>query len=347
MRDQTAGDRPGDGAARPAVAVLLPAAMRRQILSPAAERQLASFARVVEPAGPAVAERELPELLAGAVACLTGWGTPPLADELLLGCPELRLVAHTAGSIRRLVPPAALERGLRVSHAAAIIADAVAELVVAQALLCLRRLHEIDRAMRAGDAWAAIREAYPGRLLGDRTVGVVGAGRTGRAVIQLLRAFGCRLLAYDPHLTPDEAARLGVAAVGLDELCAAADVVTLHAPVLPETRGMIGRAQLARLREGAVFINAARASLVDEGALLAELRAGRIVAALDVFGAEPLPPDSPFRALPNVILSPHTAGHTLDTHLRQGQAMVEEVGRLLRGEPLRYEVTPAMLPIIA
>lgn len=334
-------------AALPTVAVLIPALWRARLLSPEAERQLASFVRVVGPAGPKPVAQELPGLLGDAVACITGWGTPALSEELLARCPELRLVAHTAGTIHRLVPPAAMERGLRVSHAAAIIADAVAELVISQALLCLRQFHEIDRAMKSGEPWEAIREAYPGRLLGGRTAGVVGAGRVGRAVIRLLKAFGCRVLAYDPYLSAADAAALGVKAVGLDDLFGGAEVVTLHAPVLPETRGMIGAAHLARLRDGAIFINAARAALVDEDALLRELRAGRIVAALDVFGAEPLPADSPLHALPNVILSPHAAGHTIDTHLRQGRAMVDEVRRFIAGEPLLYEITPAMLPIIA
>lgn len=110
---------------------------------------------------------------------------------------------------------------------------------------------------------------------------------------------------------------------------------------------MISAARLAKLRDNAIFINAARTILVDEEALLLELQSGRICAALDVFNTEPLPLESPFRALPNVLLSPHAAGHTLDTHLRQGQAMVDEVQRFLRGEPLQYEITPAMYSTMA
>jgi phosphoglycerate dehydrogenase-like enzyme len=236
---------------------------------------------------------------------------------------------------------------LHVSHAEAIIADAVAEFVTSQALLCLRRLHEIDRDMKTGQDWGDIRNMYPGRLLGSQTVGVVGTGRVGRAVIHLLKAFGCRVLAYDPYLTAEQAAQLGVEPVGLSDLMASVDVVTLHAPVLPETIGMIGQEQLSLLHDNAIFINAARAQLVDEEALLRELESGRIFAALDVYSQEPLPHDSRFRALPNVVLSPHTAGHTIDTHLRQGQAMIDEVQRFIRGEPLRYEVTPDMFSIIA
>lgn len=331
----------------PKVAILLAPAMRAQILSAQAEKQLASFSSVVIPTEPLTNERSVADLLEGAVACVTGWGTPPLSEELLARHTKLRLIAHTAGSIRRLVPVSALEGGLRVSHAAAIIADSVAEFVISQALLCLRNLHDINRDMKAGRDWGEIRQVYPGRLLGSKTVGIVGTGRVGRAVIQVFKAFGCRILAYDPFLTAEQAQQLGVEHVALDPLMAGSDIVTLHAPVLPETTGMIGQAQLSLLHDHAIFINAARAQLVDEEALFGELKAGRILAALDVYSQEPLPRESQFRTLPNVILSPHAAGHTIDTHLRQGQAMVDEVQHFISGEPLRYEVTPAMFSIIA
>lgn len=335
------------GRERPRVAILLTPERRREVLTAEAERQLASFSTVVIPERPELAATELPALLDGAIACLTGWGTPPLSEELLAACSELRLVAHTAGSIRRLVPPFAFAHGLRVTHAAAIIADSVAEFVIAQALLWLRQPHEMDRAMKAGQGWESIRTTYPGWLLGNRTVGVVGTGRVGRAVIHLFKAFGSRVLAYDPYLTPEQAVTLDIEPVALDELMEQADIVSLHAPVLPETTGMIGATQLAKLHENALFINTARAPLVDEAALLRELQSGRIVAALDVYPQEPLPLDSPFRTLSNVWLSPHAAGHSIDTHLRQGQAMVDEVQRFLQGETLHYEITADMLAIIA
>ena len=337
-----------DGSAgRPTVAMLMPSSIREHMLSPEAERQLASFARVVSPPGPELSADDLPALLGGAVACLTGWGTPPLHADLLARSPDLRLVAHTAGSIRRLVPRAAMECGLRVSHAAAIIADAVAEFVIAQTLLCLRRLRELDAAMKAGQPWDAMKARFPGRLLGGKTAGVVGAGRVGRAVIPLLKAFGCRVLVSDPFLTPDDAAAIGVEQAGLDEVFSMADVVTIHVPVLPETQRMIGARQLKLLRDGTMFINTARAAVVDADALLGEITTGRFVAALDVFDPEPLPADSPLRTLPNVLLSPHVAGLTRDTYRRQGQAMVDEVQRFVAHEPLQYEIPLALLPMMA
>jgi phosphoglycerate dehydrogenase-like enzyme len=335
------------GSDKPTVAILMPETTRKKILSPEALEELASFADVRLPNESLLTPDDLAPLLDGAVACITGWGTPPLSEDLLAKTLSVGLVAHTAGSIRNLVPVDLMGGGLRVSHAAAIIADAVAEFVISEALLGLRPLHEIDRGMRAGEEWTTLRERGMGRLLSACTVGIVGAGYVGRKVIHLFQAFGSRVLVFDPLLSPKAAAELGVLLRSLDDLLVESDVVSLHAPVLPETRGMIGAAQLARLRDGALFINTARAALVDEDALMSELQSGRISAALDVFATEPLPPDSPFRTLPKLILSPHAAGHTTDTYLRQGKAMVEEVRRYLRGEPLDFEVTAQMLPTMA
>ncbi len=166
-------------------------------------------------------------------------------------------------------------------------------------------------------------------------------------MIRLFKAFGCRVLVSDPSLSHERATILGVDLASLAELFAAADVVTLHLPVLPETKRMIGATQMNLLRDGAVFINTARGAVIDEDALLSELKTGRIVAALDVFEEEPLPADSPFRSLSNVVLSPHVAGLTLDTYLQQGQAMVDELERFLANRPLQYEIPATLIPIMA
>jgi len=134
---------------------------------------------------------------------------------------------------------------------------------------------------------------------------------------------------------------------GLDEIFAQCPIVTLQAPPTKETYHMVGAKQLALLQDGAVFINTARSHLVDEAALLDELRKGRFVAALDVFDQEPLPEDSPFRQLDNVVITPHIAGHSAQARRRQGQEMADEIARFLAGEPLHYPVTVEMLEIMA
>lgn len=331
---------------RPVVTLLLTEATRAMVLSHEAAQRLSAVADVRAAAG-GPATWDLLTLLRGAVACMTGWGTPGLDRGVIDASRDLRLVAHTAGSVRYLLPVDAIGSRLRVCQAASAIAGSVAEMVVLQILTGLRELHCLDRGLREAADWSDLRRRHPGRLLGALTVGVVGASRTGRAVLRLLRPFGSRLLAYDPYLTPRDADDLGVAAVGLDQLLSESDIVTLHAPLLPDTKGMIGEREIGLLRDGALLINSARAGLVDYDALLRELRTGRIAAALDVFPVEPLPPDSEWRRAPQAIISPHAAGHSIDGHRRQGDEMVAEVERFLRGEPLRHEITRSLLAIMA
>jgi phosphoglycerate dehydrogenase-like enzyme len=188
---------------------------------------------------------------------------------------------------------------------------------------------------------------YPGDLLHGQRVGLVAAGYVGRRVVCLLAPFAVDLSIHDPYLSDRDAAELGARRVDLEALFAENRIVSVHAPITPETRHMIGARHLALLREGAILVNTARSWSVDQAALLAELQRGRIWAALDVFDNEPLPQDSPFRRLANVVLTPHVAGRSLTTLRTQGEAMVEEIERWRRGESLRFPVTEAMLPIMA
>lgn len=334
---------------RPRVAMLIPTSRQEQVLTPATLARLRDVAEVIGGDQEAAAiAASLPELLARADAALTGWGTPPLTEAALAEAKSLRLIAHAAGSVKRLVPPSALDRGIVVCHAASIIADAVAEYTILAILLGLRRVHEMDRAMKAGASvsWRDAERASQYQLAA-RTVGIVGMGYVGRKVARLLRAFGPRLLAADPYLRPGDAAALGVEAVPLDTLFEESEIVSIHAPPIPETRRLVGARQLDRLRGGAIFVNCARSWVVDQDALLATLQTGRVWAALDVFDQEPLPGDSPFRALPNVLLTPHQAGHTIDTNRQQGAAIVEEIDRFFRGDPLRYRISPESFALMA
>lgn len=347
MPDASKPSAGAHAANRPVVALLLTPETRAQVLTDEAFAALSEAAQIVIPDA-AMSTETLPRWLAGARAALTGWGTPPLTDAMLAQCPDLALVAHSAGSIRRLVPPDAISEGrLRVSHSAIDIARAVAEFVIATTLAHLRNPDRLDAGLKGGAAWFDLRRDYLGRLLGDLTIGIVGAGYVGRLVIALFKAFGCRILVSDPLLSEERAKTLGVERGSLHEVLAAADVVSLHVPVLEETRHMIGAGQLALLRDGSLFINTARSAIVDEQALAEALAQNRFTAAIDVFDTEPLPPDSPFRTLPNAIISPHAAGHTLDTHHRQGATAVAEIRRFLAGEPLQHEVTAGMLATMA
>lgn len=273
-------------------------------------------------------------------ALVSCWSTRPL-DASVLGGDRLRLVAHTAGSVRGLAPRELLERGLRVTQGgAAAMAPAVAELAITLTLALLRQLHTYDRALRATRDWSAGPRAEEGRSLSDRTVGIVGLSRVGWYFAEMARGLGVRnLYAHDPYADPARAEVMGIKLVSLDELCRRSEVLSIHAPSTPETHRFIGANQLTSLPDRALVINTARSWCLDEAALLDELRAGRLCAGLDVFDEEPLPKESPFYELDNVLITPHVAGGTGDVRVRQGWTVVHELERFAKGEPLENEVS--------
>ena len=289
---------------------------------------------------------ELAAQIGGYDAVITGWGTPSFTAEALAAADRLKLIVHSAGSVKRLLPQLVFEHGVRVSHAAAAMAAAVAETTLLLIMLGLRRLHQIDQAFKK-ESWAAARLIAPGSEIGGQRIGIVGAGYTGRRVIRVLNAMNTELWVCDPYLGEQEAQSLKVKKVDLETLLRGCAIVSLQAPATAETYRMIGREQLGWLSDGAIFVNTARAHLIDEAALLAELQSGRIFAALDVFEQEPLPNSSPFRKLENVIITPHIASYTWQNRHRQGQIVTDEITDFFRDGSLRYEVTRAMLETMA
>ncbi|CAL9611300.1 hydroxyacid dehydrogenase [Streptomyces sp. enrichment culture] len=257
------------------------------------------------------------DVLAETEILVTGWGCPPLDETVLDAAPRLRAVLHSAGSVKSFAGPALWERGIAVSSAAAANALPVAEYTLAMILL-------------AGKDVLAARER-------------LRASRIGRRVLELLRPFDLRPALTDPYVDEREAAALGVPLLSLDALLRSSDIVTVHAPETPETRHLIGRRELALMPDGAALINTARGSLVDHDALVAELRAGRLTAILDVTDPEPLPADSPLYDLPGAFVTPHLAGSQGNELTRLGLAVAEEAERLLAGDGLAHAVDPAVL----
>ncbi|WP_344009220.1 hydroxyacid dehydrogenase [Streptomyces thermospinosisporus] len=267
------------------------------------------------------------------------WGCPPLTPAVLGRAPRLRAVVHAAGSVKQHITGACWRRGILVSSAAWANALPVAEYTVAFVLLSgkeVLRVREDYRARRAAHDWVA---ACSGAGNYRRTVGIVGASRIGRRVLELLRPHDLDLLLHDPYLPPGEAERLGATAVELDELCARSDVVTVHAPELPSTRHLLNRERLALMRTGATLINTSRGSLIDQRALTEELVTGRLSAVLDVTEPEVLPPDSPLYDLPNVVLTPHIAGSLGNELHRLAAAAADELERYVTGRPFAHPVT--------
>jgi phosphoglycerate dehydrogenase-like enzyme len=329
------------------ITTLIADARYRLMLTEAADARLATVGDVARAKGDTKAvATQASALLPAADVLLTGWGSPALTDEWLDNAPNLRLICHCAGSVRGIIPPSIYRRGITLCHAAPIIADSVAEFCIALELMWLRRPHVMDRQLKTGVPWREVGQ-FTGALLSARRVGLVGSGYVAQRHIHLLRAFGAHVRVADPYLTPERAVELGVERASLEDVFGESDIIAIHAPKTPETHHLIDAGLLARIKPDAILIQNARSWVVDQEALLRELQTGRFMAALDVFDQEPQPPESPFFALDNVIVTPHAAGHSRDSHERQGLAMVEEVERFSRDEPLRYAILADRYELLA
>ena len=280
--------------------------------------------------------------LARAEVMVTGWGCPPIDAEALLAAPRLRAVVHTAGTVKHHVTEACWERGIQVASAAAANALPVAEYTVAAVLFAnkrvLRTRDDYARDRDRGTDWQA---GLAGAGNYRRRVGIVGASRTGRRVIDLLHRFDLEIWVSDPYLEPAEADRLGVRSASLPELFAACDTVSVHAPLLPDTVGLVSAELLAAMPDGATLVNTARGDLIDQAALERELLTGRIDAVLDVTSPEPLPADSPLYTLPNVLLTPHIAGSMGNELRRLADFALDELERWTQGVPFLDPVRPS------
>ena len=284
-------------------------------------------------------------MLADATILLTGWGAPRIDAEVLDHAPMLGAVIHAAGSVKALLAEEVWARGITVSSAAQANAIPVVEYTVATVLLSGK--HAFQHASDYRD----------GRPLGPRdaedtgnnglTVGVVGASRIGRLVLAELARHDLSLLLADPYVDEATAAALGARLVDLDTLCASSDIVTLHAPALPQTRRLLDDRRLGLIRSGGVVINTARGALIDTDALTRHCQARRLDAVLDVTEPEPLPANHPLLRMPNVFITPHIAGARGNEVRRLGAYAVAEVERYLSGEPMHGIVAQHDLAKIA
>lgn len=281
-------------------------------------------------------EDSLVAALDGARICLTQMA--PFTDRVFSACPDLELVAVSRGGPVNVDLAAADRAGVAVAQAPGRNAAAAAEFAVGMMLAALRRIPLGDAELKAG-RWRGDLYAYDeaGLELEGATVGLVGYGAIGRRVARVLHAFGATVLVADPYTDADTARADGVRLVELDELLRAASVVSLHARLSDETRGMIGADELARLPEGAVLVNTARGGLLDHAVLPEALASGRLGGlALDVYDVEPPPADWPLHDAPNVVATPHLAGATRQTAQRAARIAAGEAGRFLRGETLAH-----------
>lgn len=254
-------------------------------------------------------------------------GLERLDDAVFAAVPELKVVGKYGVGLDMIDLAAMRRRGVKLGWTGGVNRRAVSELVIAFAISLLRHVPLANREIRDG-GW---RQVF-GRQLTDRTVGIVGCGHVGKDLAVLLRAFGCRVLAHDIRDFPEFYARHGVAPAGLDELLAAADIVTLHLPLDETTRNVLSAERLSLMRRDAILINAARGGLVDETALKAMLKDGRLAGAgFDVFATEP-PEDRELLDLPNFLATPHIGGSAEEAILAMGRAAIRGLDEA--GDPL-------------
>jgi D-3-phosphoglycerate dehydrogenase len=266
----------------------------------------------------------------------------PVTEGVLDAGTSLKVVGVTRGGPVNVDLPAATARGIPVAYLPGRNLEAVAEFTVGAMINVPRNVARSARAL-AGGVWDAryFRYDRTGPELGSATVGLVGLGAVGLRVAELLRAFGSRVLAHDPYADPGGAQARGVELVELDELLAASDIVSLHARLTDETRGMFDARVFATMKRGAYFINTARGELVDQADLLEALDTGLLTGvALDVFDPEPPATDDPLLRRADVLATPHLAGASRQVATVSAERIAVEVARFLRGGVLRNCANP-------
>ncbi len=330
---------------RPTLAFAMSPALTPDLISPAQHARFAELCAVLDPEPlPTLRGERAMRLLPIVEILVTGWGCPPIDAEVLALAPRLRLILHAGSSIKPIVTATIWERDVALVSAAAANAIPVAEFALAVILLANKGAFAVRERYRAErQAWR-----LPWTAPGEggnfgAVIGIVGASRIGRNLLDLLRPFTLRVLIADPFLSAGEARSLNAELVELDVLLTQSNVVSLHAPLLPATVGMIGRRELGLMRDGATLVNTARGGLIDAAALETELATGRLSAILDVTEPEPLPPQSPLFDMPNVFLTTHIAGAAGAETQRMTQLLLDELERFLRSEALQHRVTQSML----
>jgi D-3-phosphoglycerate dehydrogenase / 2-oxoglutarate reductase len=300
----------------------------------------------LEPFGPVAevseaddAEDELIEALAGARVLVTQMG--PVTERVLTACPDLRLVVVCRGGPVNVNLDAAKRHDVRVCYAPGRNAAATAEFTVGLMLSALRRIpqaHNLLAGQRSWEGATYYTYEHSGLELEDLPVGLVGYGAVGSRVARALCAFGAQVMVYDPYLRGQV---FGLRMHSLDELLRLSRVITLHARLTAETRGLIGARELALLPPGGVVVNVARGPLIDEEALCDALESGHVsAAALDTYGQEPVPADSRLFGLADrVVMTPHLGGASRAVAQKAARIAAEEVGRWGRGEPLAHCLT--------
>jgi phosphoglycerate dehydrogenase-like enzyme len=330
---------------RPRVIVLSGGTLFRSFFDPPRERRLSRRFDWTRVADRRVTSR-VRRLLADADALVTTWDSPKFGEELLVQAPRLRLVAHCGGEVKaRFARP--LFGRLTIANAPGPMAHLVAEMAVTFLLMAARGIDAYREALRRPSNRIYERLHLEGagpETLGGRTVGLLGFGRIGRETARLLRPFGSRLLVHDPYVSATAVRARGGAPATLDRLLRESEYLVLAAGLTDATRGLLDRAALRRLPDGATVVNVARGAIVDLEALTAEVRSGRLRCALDVTDPEePLPVRHPLRRMRGAILTPHVGSAAVEVRRAMADLVLDALERFSRGQGVKTRVTLRML----
>ena len=312
--------------------VAFPFRHHASLVSPDAKKMLldAGFELVCNDTGRKLDREEQKAMIADAFAVIAG--TESYDDDMLSAAPNLKLVVRFGVGTDNFDLESMKRRGIAVG----VISNnnSVAEFTVALILGIMKNLHRFDNAVREG-AWSR----FTMHELKSKTVGIVGFGRIGRRLAQLLQGFDVNLIAYDPYMNGEAAAQLNVKPVTLEQLLSESDVVSLHIPATPQTHHLINRDTIAKMKDGAYLVNTSRGVLIDEAALKEALEAGKLAgAALDVYEREPITKDLPLNSLDNILLAPHVAALSVETNYNAGITCAESVIRVYEGGTPLYPV---------
>lgn len=290
---------------------------------------------------PGLASADARDALSDCVALIVRSQTRVTAG-VIAAAPNLRVIGRAGIGTDNIDVEAASRRGIVVVNAPTAVVVAAAEHTLALILALCRRIPQAHQSVAAG-RWE--RSQFIGTELRGKTIGIVGLGNIGAEVARRLASFDVRLVGSDPYVTSEYASRIGVELLPLDSLLEEADLVSLHVPLTPSTRNLIGPAQLERMKPGARLVNCARGGVVDEEALLRALESGRLAgAALDVFAQEP-PTNRALLEHPRVVLTPHLGASTEEAQVAASVEVAQQVIAVLEGRPVRYAVNaPAILP---
>lgn len=279
---------------------------------------------------------EIVEMAADADVLVIGWGDPKIDKSAVKKMTNLKIIAHSAGSVAPYIDADVYETGVKVLSGNDVFARSVAEGCLCYTLAALRRVEHYTSIMREG-GWKE--NAFQNRGLIGKRVGIVGFGTISRYYLDLIRWFRCEILIYSSHLSDVEAARYGGRTASLEEIFSTCDVISIHTSMTAKTAGMINRKLLSSMKCDALLVNTARGGVIDESAMFEMLMDGKFYASLDVYADEPLAPDAPIRQCKNAFLMPHMGGPTMDMREVVIMELSQDFAHFQNGEPLVLEIS--------